>query len=79
MPMPLKGFPSSWDEEKTIKNALEIITNPHIRWRQITGQDGILCRPFKYIADGEVEGKKIRVVFEPEDRGILAVDRKSVV
>jgi hypothetical protein len=73
MSIPMKEFPASWSEKKIIRGALEIITNPQIRWCQITGQDGLLCRPFKYIADGEVDGKKIRVVFEPEDRGILTV------
>ena len=73
MSIPLKEFPAGWSEEKIIRDALEITTNPQIRWCQITGQNGLLCRPFKYIADGEVEGRKVRVVFEPEDRGILTV------
>jgi hypothetical protein len=61
-----------WSEEKILKHAQEVISDPQIQWRQITGQEDFLCRPLKYIADTEVEGKKIRVVFEPDNRGILA-------
>jgi hypothetical protein len=74
MPLPFKKqFSDDFGDETILECADEIVTNPKIPWRQITGQDHILCRPFKYIAEGEVEGKKIRVVFEPEERGILAV------
>ena len=61
-----------WNEEKILKYAREIIENPQIQWHQITGQDDILFRPLKYIADAEIGGKRLRVVFEPDDRGILA-------
>jgi hypothetical protein len=74
MPLPFKRhFPDDWSDEKILECADEIVTNPKIPWRQITGQDHVLGRLFKYIADGEVGGKKIRVVFEPKDRGILVV------
>jgi hypothetical protein len=72
--MPLsykKNFPNDWNEEKILNCVTEIATNPKIRWQQITGQDHSLYRPHKFIADGEWDGKKIRVVLEPCDRGIL--------
>ena len=74
VPLPFRRhFPEDWSEGKILELADEIVTNPKISWQQIIGQDHILCRPFKYIADGKADGKKIRVVFEPEDRGILAI------
>ena len=68
-----RHFSKDWSDEKILALADEIATKPKIPWQQITGQDGLLCRPFKYIANGEVEGKKIREVFEPKDRGTLAI------
>jgi hypothetical protein len=67
-----KHFPSDWTTEKIEENVTDIATNPNSRWIQITGQDFPLChRPHKFIADGQCEGKQIRVVLEPEGRGIL--------
>lgn len=74
MPLPFKKhFSDDIDDEKVLECALEIVTNPKKPWRRITGRESLLCRPFKYIADGELDGKAIRIVFEPGDRGILAV------
>jgi hypothetical protein len=74
MSLPFKRhFPDDWSDKKILDSAYEIVTNPKACWRQITGQDRLHCRSSKYIADGEIEGKTIRIVFEPEDRGILAI------
>jgi len=66
-----KNFPNDWSEEKILECVTEIATNPNIRWQQITGQDQLLLRPHKFIADGELAGKKIRIILEPDERGIL--------
>lgn len=72
MTLPYKRhFSDEWTEDQILECVTEIVTNPKSRWRQITGQDKALSRPHKFVADGECSGKKIRVVFEPTDRGIL--------
>ena len=74
MVLPFKRhFPDDWSDKKILDSAYEIVTNPKTHWIQITGQDRLLSRPLKYIADGEIEGRKVRIVFEPEDRGVLTV------
>lgn len=66
-----RHFPSDWSEEKIQDCVLEITTDPKIPWKQITGRDGILCRPHKYLVDGIYDGKQIRIFIEPDKRGIL--------
>ena len=58
--------------------ALDIITDPKVQWQQITGKSGWPFERDKYIADGYRNGKKLRVVFEPElmqyeGRGVLSI------
>jgi hypothetical protein len=65
------NFPADWSEDKVLECVNEIATDPKIHWKQITGQIDFLNRPFKYIVDGMWEGKKVRVIIEPTDRGIL--------
>ena len=72
MPLTYKRhFPADWPEEKILDCVTEIITNPKISWKQITGMESLISRPPKFIADGKIEDKMIRVIFEPEDRWIL--------
>ena len=49
----------------------DLITDPTVSWKQITGQAGYLYERAKYIADGFRKGSWIRVIFEPNGRGIL--------
>jgi hypothetical protein len=49
----------------------DLITDPTVPWKQITGQAGYLYERAKYIADGFRHGTWIRVIFEPNGRGIL--------
>jgi len=66
-----KNFPNDWSEEKILECITEITTDPKISWKQITGQIGFLLRPYKYLVDGVWEGRKIRIILEPDERGIL--------
>jgi hypothetical protein len=66
-------FSESLSDEKLLECAFEIVTNPKISWKQITGQDHGTCRPSKYIADGEIGEKAVRVVFEPKGYKVLAL------
>ena len=65
-------------DENLEEIALDIVTDPKIAWQKITGKSGWLFERTKYIADGYRNGKKMRVVFEPEfaqpiGRGILCM------
>jgi hypothetical protein len=51
---------------------IDIITDPGVPWKQITGQGHWRYNRTKYFADGFRDGKWIRVVFEDNFRGILA-------
>lgn len=68
----MNDFPASWSKEKIKRYIQEIVSDPKNRRREITGQvKSLLVRPHKYIVDGMCEGIRIRVIFEPDDRGIL--------
>ena len=69
----MKDFPPEWTKEKISQCLLDIVNDPKNPRREITGQvKSLLVRPHKYIVDGVCEGIRIRVVLEPDDRGILA-------
>ena len=67
-----RHFPDNWSDEKVEGCVLNIVTDPKIQWKRITGQEHGMCRPSKYIADGECEGKRIRIIVEPDNRWVLA-------
>jgi hypothetical protein len=65
------NFPTDWTEEKILECVDEIATDPKIPWKQITGLTDLITRPYKYLVDGVWEGKRIRIIIEPDGRGIL--------
>ena len=67
-----KNFPNDWTKEKIERYVNEIATDPKVPWKQISLQDRlILLERRKFIAEDVREGRKIRVILEPNDRGIL--------
>ena len=67
-----RHFPNDWSEDKIVRCISHIVNDPEIPRRQITAKPGDwLDRPPKFIVEGECCGLKIRVFFEPEDRGVL--------
>lgn len=74
MPLPYKRhFPEDWSDDKIQECAWEISTDPKNRWQQITGQNTYFPSPHKFLVDGSYSGQMIRIILEPDDRGILAV------
>jgi hypothetical protein len=70
--MNMKDFPADWTKEKILVCAQSIVADSKNPRREITGQvKSMLTRPHKFIVDGVYEGIRIRVVIEPDDRGIL--------
>lgn len=67
-----KNFPDDWTKEKVEKYVNEIATDPDVSWNQITLQNRlVLSERQKFIADDMREGRKVRVILEPNGRGIL--------
>ena len=66
-------FPGDWSEEKISGCISQIVNDPNIVRVNITGKKGwILYDRRKVILDAECCGIKIRVILEPEGRGVLA-------
>jgi hypothetical protein len=67
-----RHFPQDWSEEKILRCVTSIANDPILPRKQITAKSGMwLPRPPKFIIEGTREGIPIRVVVEPDDRGIL--------
>lgn len=66
-----RHFPTAWDNEKVFQYVSSIIQDPESSWKQITGKGRWIFRPAKFFVDGIRDGKKIRVVIEPEGNDIL--------
>jgi hypothetical protein len=67
-----RHFPEDWSDDKILRNVTSILNDPESQRMKITSKKGgALRKTPKYFVDGIREGKKIRVVVEPDDRGIL--------
>jgi hypothetical protein len=49
----------------------DIVTDPSIPWKQVTGKQYIPYKRIKYVVEGFRKGTWIRVVIEPDGRGVL--------
>ena len=66
-------FPSDWDDTKILDCVSQIVSDPKVKRIPITGKDDwIYGLRRKYILDSSCCGLNIRIVLEPEDRGVLA-------
>ena len=67
-----RHFPSAWSEEELLICISTIVNDSHFLHKQITAKSGMwLARPAKFIVEGVWRGIRIRIVIEPEDRGVL--------
>ncbi|MFJ8373458.1 EndoU domain-containing protein [Streptomyces sp. NPDC094461] len=62
-------FPPGWDTERILNSVAEVATSPKSVWTQQTGKKGALYTknldPSRWKIEGNVDGVKIRVIYEP--------------
>ncbi len=69
------SFPKTWDGDKIMYKISDIVIDPKTKWRQITGKQGATHTrkgiPVKYEAVRIKDGIKIKIIVQPEGRGII--------
>jgi hypothetical protein len=68
-------FPASWSDEQIMNYILEVIQDPNSQWVQRTGQPGakytIAGKPVRWQIEGTRDSVKIKVIVEPDGKGII--------
>lgn len=67
-----RHFPDIWNDDELDRIILDLVTDPELPWKQITGQRGFLVGRPKFMVDGFRNHTWIRVIIEPGGRGVLA-------
>lgn len=69
------SFPPGWDTERILNSVAEVATSPKSVWTQQTGKKGALYTknldPSRWKIEGNVDGVKIRVIYEPANDRIV--------
>ncbi len=69
------SFPRDWNSDKIMETISDIVTDPKIKWRQLTGKPGATHTkgglPVRYEAVGIKDGINIKVIVEPGGKGII--------
>ena len=68
-------FPASWSDEQIMNYISEVIQDPNSIWFQQNGKAGAKYtktgNPVKWQIDGTRDGVNIRVIVEPDGRGVI--------
>ncbi|MEG4344575.1 EndoU domain-containing protein [Microcoleus sp. A003_D6] len=68
-------FPTGWSDEQTINYISEVVKDPNSIWFQQNGTPGAKYtkrgKPVKWQIDGTRNGVNIRVIVEPDGRGLI--------
>ena len=69
------AFPKSWSKGKIMHNISDVVTDPKINWRQLTGKPGASLTskgvPVKYEVIGCRDGVSMKVIVAPNGEGII--------
>ena len=68
-------FPAAWSDEQTINYISEVVKDPNSIWFQQNGNLGAKYtktgKPVKWQIDGTRDSVNIRVIVEPDGRGVI--------
>jgi filamentous hemagglutinin len=68
-------FPESWSAPKIMHEVSDIVTDPSVKWQNLTGSQGSLFtkagNPARWGATAVRDGVKVFVVYEPAGEGII--------
>jgi hypothetical protein len=69
------SFPKAWKEDKIMSEVSNIVIDPKVQWKQITGRPGLTHTrkgiPVKYEGVGVRDSVKIKVIIQPEGEGVI--------